>query len=572
MSSKSSIFARGRVALAVLALAGLAWAANFIVLPRYHEHTVERVLDAYARLSAEKSKEVSEIRGLAREERLARTIELLAAKAALPEPERIAAIEAAIGTARSEQATVAMLIGAIAVRDGHAGAPDSQEALVLFEEAAETIAPMVRAGLPEALFVQAWLHGEGLGVPQDQGVALAMMQRAVPSLRGAHLMRAIRHSDNATGPFAGAPDAERTISMALPAIGEGNLRAYVIAGFACKEGGSSGLTETLALAYYEKQRACEARIAQFADKAGLPVGFVHHGVAQLELHGDIETAAERFNRQAFNMSSEPGLLIGLVNAIVASSVDDFVAALRGLKIALDADGRRQRPSDPELRVRQIVHVFDRWVASSPPDGQLKRFALALTLMGEMAPAYTLRISYLYNTPGWDSLLAYLDSAKDPEVLHALLAQTRQPAAADDRRGVPAAPTAGRPAALASAAFGTGYVGQAPAEDEGLSSFNVDNTDGGGDAIVRLYHIGGTKAPRTFSVRQGDQFTVRGLAAGDYKMRYRYNGSSATYEALETFALREEPTEDGRRYSRIEVTLYRVDNGNMRTAEVAPEDF
>ena len=56
------------------------------------------------------------------------------------------------------------------------------------------------------------------------------------------------------------------------------------------------------------------------------------------------------------------------------------------------------------------------------------------------------------------------------------------------------------------------------------------------------------------------------------MRYRYMGSDDTYEADRAFALRQEETDTGTRYSNVTVTLFRVRDGNMQTKKVPPESF
>ncbi len=120
---------------------------------------------------------------------------------------------------------------------------------------------------------------------------------------------------------------------------------------------------------------------------------------------------------------------------------------------------------------------------------------------------------------------------------------------------------------------TGYVpGSARLAGGGRSSFTIDNSRGGGDALVRLYQEGGRSAVRSVFVKNGERFKLQGLAAGRYVMRYRYMGSTKTYEADQVFDLQEIEEADGVRFSNVRVTLYQVQDGNMRTKEVPAGQF
>ena len=572
MSNHLSVFRFKRAVALALGLVALSGLAYFAVLPIYHGRVMDRGLDAYGARDAKKLADVRELRSLSRPEQLARSIELLGKPGALADTQRIDALRAAISAASREKAALAMLLGGIAMRDGRAGQADTKAALGLFEEVAETIAPMALTGAPEALYLQAWLHGEGLGVPQNQALALALAKRAAPALHGAILVRAVDHSTYAAGPFTGAPDTRRTISIAKQAISEGNVHAYVVATMDCNEGSPDGLTGEQALALYRKRRECQAAVARTGENAGLPVGSLDYGIAQLELHGDIAAAAERFSRHDFNLAAKHGLVIGLVRATVASDTKSFVEAMRGLRASLDAASRVPPATDPEFQMRTIVQTFDSWTATIPPAAQMERFAIALALLGRMNPSYTMEARFVYDTPGWPLVFGYLDDVRDRQALDTVLAKVREPVSADGSADARTTATARDSGPRSAAEPRTGYIDGNPGASDGLSSFHVDNTGSGSDATVRLYRTGEAKAVRSFSVRHGDQFTARGLAPGNYKMRYRYDGDEATYEALETFALSEQPVEGGTRFSKIEVTLYRVSNGNMRTVKVAPETF
>lgn len=120
---------------------------------------------------------------------------------------------------------------------------------------------------------------------------------------------------------------------------------------------------------------------------------------------------------------------------------------------------------------------------------------------------------------------------------------------------------------------TGYLnGTRQIAKGGLSTFQVDNTKGGGDAVVRLYRDGKKPAARSMFVKNGESFTADAIAPGDYKLRYRYIGSTDTFEAGDTFSLSETRLPDRTRFSRMTVTLYKVANGNMSVKKIDASEF
>ena len=112
----------------------------------------------------------------------------------------------------------------------------------------------------------------------------------------------------------------------------------------------------------------------------------------------------------------------------------------------------------------------------------------------------------------------------------------------------------------------------PLGPQGLSTFTVDNNKGDSDVVVRLYRDGNLPAVRSFVVKQGQTYTSEKIAAGNYVMRHRGIGTTKTFEANEVFVLSETRTEDGVRYSKVKVTMYKVQNGNLSSKEVPPDRF
>ena len=107
---------------------------------------------------------------------------------------------------------------------------------------------------------------------------------------------------------------------------------------------------------------------------------------------------------------------------------------------------------------------------------------------------------------------------------------------------------------------------------GLSNFTVDNQRGGSDAIARIYYNGIKPASRSMYVKVGEKFTAHGLPPGNYVVRYRFIGSTKTYEADRLFPLQETITDEGTRFSNVTVTLFTVSDGNLQTREVSDDKF
>ena len=120
---------------------------------------------------------------------------------------------------------------------------------------------------------------------------------------------------------------------------------------------------------------------------------------------------------------------------------------------------------------------------------------------------------------------------------------------------------------------TGYLkGSPPPIAAGLSTFTVDNKSWSSDAIARIYLNGDKPAVRQIYIKIGERFTAKDLAPGRYVLRYRFIGSSDTYEADKVFALEEIRDSQGITYSNVSVTLFTVTNGNMKVKRVPNEKF
>jgi hypothetical protein len=123
-------------------------------------------------------------------------------------------------------------------------------------------------------------------------------------------------------------------------------------------------------------------------------------------------------------------------------------------------------------------------------------------------------------------------------------------------------------------FIAGYVDGYPlVAQDGLSTVTVDNSRNDSAVFVKLVSIDG---PSSYPVRQfyipaNDTFTVMAVRQGSYDVRYRDLTSGALLRS-EPFTLEEAPTNGGTRYSNMTMTLYKVQNGNMKTYPLGENEF
>ncbi len=109
--------------------------------------------------------------------------------------------------------------------------------------------------------------------------------------------------------------------------------------------------------------------------------------------------------------------------------------------------------------------------------------------------------------------------------------------------------------------------------DGLSTVTVDNSQNESDVLVKLVYTEGDSAypVRVFFIPARGKFTVSDVRAGNYDIRYldRWNGGISKSEPFE---LEEIDTGNGTQYSAITMTLFKVQNGNMQTYTIDPEEF
>lgn len=120
----------------------------------------------------------------------------------------------------------------------------------------------------------------------------------------------------------------------------------------------------------------------------------------------------------------------------------------------------------------------------------------------------------------------------------------------------------------------GYVyGYEVLHADGLSTVTVDNSKNDSDVFVKLTSLDDLRAysVRQFFIPAFGIFTLDKVRAGKYDIRYR-DLENGVLSRSEPFELEEMPTDNGRQFSNLTMTLYKVQNGNMKTYRLPETDF
>jgi hypothetical protein len=109
-------------------------------------------------------------------------------------------------------------------------------------------------------------------------------------------------------------------------------------------------------------------------------------------------------------------------------------------------------------------------------------------------------------------------------------------------------------------------------NDGLSSIVIDNTKIKKDAHVKIVRLHERVASRSFVVKSGRVYGETNISPGVYQVIYRHRGSCGATKADRNFEVTQ--TQDGNRtyFSKITITLYEVENGNLETKSINPEEF
>lgn len=109
---------------------------------------------------------------------------------------------------------------------------------------------------------------------------------------------------------------------------------------------------------------------------------------------------------------------------------------------------------------------------------------------------------------------------------------------------------------------------------GLSSVTVDNSRNDSAVFAKLVALEGDTnfyPARSFYIPAHGSFTLRNVSSGNYDIRYR-DLTSRQLSRSENFSLQEIDTGTGTQFSRLTMTLYKVQNGNMQTYRISESEF
>lgn len=109
--------------------------------------------------------------------------------------------------------------------------------------------------------------------------------------------------------------------------------------------------------------------------------------------------------------------------------------------------------------------------------------------------------------------------------------------------------------------------------DGLSEVTIDNGQNDSDVFVKLVSLDGPKAfpVRQFFIPAHTRFTLNDVSAGSYDIRYR-DLRTGGLSRSESFQIEQFRTNGGTQYSRITMTLYKVQGGNFQTYNLAEPEF
>ncbi|MBC7751666.1 MAG: J domain-containing protein [Candidatus Saccharibacteria bacterium] len=120
----------------------------------------------------------------------------------------------------------------------------------------------------------------------------------------------------------------------------------------------------------------------------------------------------------------------------------------------------------------------------------------------------------------------------------------------------------------------GYVkGYEKLNMDGLSTVTVDNSQNNTAVFVKLISSDGSVAypVRQFYIPAFGGFILRDVSKGNYDIRYR-DLSDGRLSRSDSFNVEEIETSEGKQFSNITMTLYKMQNGNFKTYPIQESDF
>lgn len=580
------------------ALAAFAWAANYHYFEPQRDE--QRVLEALAVLELEAD---SNDRPVFKKLRLMPTVDksIMAIRILRPNEKstataaQLAGYESAIRIAVREGIPEGKLEFGRALRDGSIGDRDrdSTKALKVFNEVARDIEAGVRVGDPVAMIVRAQVLGEGLGVEPDTDKAVDLARRAGAGLEGVRLQSVAMA---ATYGFGSIFKDNKDLQLA------GQLATRMIE--KKMEDGPSIGAKSCGDFRKENYKSCTQQWYQRGATAGITAAMAPYAESLLEAGEPLETVASWFAAGDAESSSEQRYQHAVVRAILAKTEQQLVESLSAMWMQVKANGIEAKAvKDRAIPVLSLdKDFFGLWnfekIVTKLYGQSAENFFIALRVRGLLTGS----LDWLQaeTDPWFDRRpwLKYVAESTEVSRKSKIIAQALKDGSslasislkvptevpiAKSRQKDRAANFSFEDATAKSAAISkpkdseeqdkTGYLkGQSQLASGGLSNFTVDNQQGSGDAVARIYLNGEKPSVRSMYVKQGETFTAKSLMPGTYVFRYRFIGSDDTYESDNPFALVQTKTEAGTRYSNITVTLFRVKDGNMQTRKVDSSKF
>jgi TPR repeat protein len=452
-----------------------------------------------------------------------------------------------------EGSAEAHLLYGIELAKGSFGPKDLEQALRHYRKALELTETGVQVSDPDALYVRAHqLHG-GYGVPVQRDAARNAAARAAEQLTS---WRANELAQAAA--WGWAPFERREPDIATTLLDKGLLsrdpKTYILGLSSCR-----GLSDEMRAGVDSAYQRCSKHWYRKGAEAGAVSAMGSHAENLLRAGEDL-TLALRYLRQGHTENTpDQRLLEPLVAYMVGKGDPRMLLDEAWVVLGQNRNAGSEFVAASLWDTAGTVVLLAPFTEARLSPESLRTLGQMLRMLADRAgtSANTRRAISDFGGGAAPALLAGFDSAAQRRAAITQVPPAVVQAPARDREQQDK----------------TGYVpGEPRAAAGGLSVFTVDNAQGSGDAIARLYLEGRKPAVRSFFVKHGEKFTASGLRAGSYVMRYRYMGSEDTYEADRVFALTEEKTDRGTRYSRITVTLYKVTDGNLQTKKVPPEQF
>ena len=473
-----------------------------------------------------------------------------------------------------------------ALREGLTGKRDSAAALKVFDEVAREIEPGLRAGDPVSMYVAAIMLKKGLGKEPDPQKAMDLTKRAISSLDGWRLEEVGKDLAFGYGLFKGYQDPDLLTEIAGRLIKQKSESGPLVGSFSCTETAPTNIMQ------------CKKGWYERGVNSGIESAIPNYAGYLLETGEPLESVDRWFARgEAYSFPSDR-YQHAVVKAMLAT--DDFalLSALREMRKQIHANSIL--PDDP-LPTNFYLYNFGAAIAGKKSN-KVENFLIALNVSGIFTDSLESDQKTFLNH--FDNLyrLDLHARAKSPEIMHksqiaaraiidgvplekiklnsvvstqknsdSVSSEPRQqlPTVLSQKKAAIAQPTDRDPEQQDK----TGYLKDQPrSATGGLSTFTVDNRQGGKDAVARIYLNGQKPAIRSMYVKHGETFKAEAILPGTYVFRYRFIGSEDTFESDKSFQLKQTETETGTRYSNVTVTLFKVKDGNMSTRKVDPNSF